>query len=178
MKNGHVCLGADKHYYSVPYRYIGKKVKLLFTSLAVEVYYHYEKIAAHQREHRKYHYTTLDEHLASAHRYVSDWTPEKFIEQGRAVHEDLANYITLVIEGKMHPEQAYKSCAGILSLERKVGAERLLNACRRANSYAVYNYHIVQQILEKNLDHLSDEEQQQSLTMPEHHNIRGNDYYE
>jgi hypothetical protein len=78
----------------------------------------------------------------------------------------------------MHPEQAYKSCAGILSLERKVGAERLLNACRRANSYAVYNYHIVQQILERNLDHLSDEEQQQSLTMPEHHNIRGNDYYE
>jgi transposase len=178
MKNGHVCLGADKHYYSVPYRYIGKKVKILFTSLTVEVYYHYEKIAAHQREHRKYHYTTLDEHLASAHRYVSDWTPEKFIEQGRAVHEDLAKYITLVIEGKMHPEQAYKSCAGILSLERKVGTERLLNACRRANSYAVYNYHIVQQILEKNLDHLGDEEQQQSLTMPEHHNIRGNDYYE
>ncbi|WP_347159846.1 IS21 family transposase [Pontibacter chitinilyticus] len=31
MKNGHVCLGADKHYYSVPYRFIGKKVKLLFS---------------------------------------------------------------------------------------------------------------------------------------------------
>ena len=31
MKNGHVCLGADKHYYSVPYRFIGKKVKLLYT---------------------------------------------------------------------------------------------------------------------------------------------------
>ena len=24
-KNGHVVLSADKHYYSVPYRYIGKK---------------------------------------------------------------------------------------------------------------------------------------------------------
>jgi transposase len=31
MKNGHVCLGPDKHYYSVPYRYIGKKVKLLYS---------------------------------------------------------------------------------------------------------------------------------------------------
>lgn len=178
MKNGHVCLGIDKHYYSVPYRYIGKKVKILFTSLAVDVFYQYEKIASHQREHRKYHYTTKDEHLASAHKYLSDWTPEKFIEQASAVHKDVAEYIARVIEGKQHPEQAYKSCAGILSLERKVGATRLINACRRANSFGVYNYNIVQQILEKNLDHLSEEEQQQSLAMPDHHNIRGNDYYE
>jgi transposase len=178
MKNGHVCLGADKHYYSVPYRFIGKKVKILFTSLVVEIFYHYERIASHQREHRKYHYTTLDEHLASAHRYISDWTPEKFIEQARTVHEDLAQYITLVIEGKQHPEQAYKSCAGILSLARKVGPERLLNACRRAHSFGVYNYPIVLQILEKNLDGLSEEEQHQALTMPHHHNIRGSDYYQ
>ena len=178
MKNGHVCLGADKHYYSVPYRYIGKKVKILFTSGSVEIFYHYESIASHQREHRKYHYTTLDEHLASAHRYISDWTPEKFIEQGRVIHEDLAQYIILVIEGKQHPEQAYKSCAGILSLARKVGTERLLNACRRAHSYGVYNYPIVLQILEKNMDRLSDEEQQQSQNMPHHHNIRGSDYYQ
>lgn len=29
MKNGHVSLSADKHYYSVPFRFIGKKVKLM-----------------------------------------------------------------------------------------------------------------------------------------------------
>jgi transposase len=178
MKNGHVCLGADKHYYSVPYRFIGKKVKILFTPNVVEIFYHYERIATHSREHRKYHYTTQDEHLASSHRYISDWTPEKFIEQARTVHEDLAQYIILVIEGKQHPEQAYKSCSGILSLTKKVGSERLLNACRRAHSFGVYNYPIVLQILEKNLDRLSDEEQLQALTMPHHHNIRGSDYYQ
>ena len=178
MKNGHICLGADKHYYSVPYRYIGKKVKILFTSLAVEVFYHYELIATHQRELRKYHYTTVDEHLASAHRYLTDWTPEKFIEQARAVHEDLAAYINLVMESKQHPEQAYKSCAGILSLSRKVGPERLLNACRRAHSFGVYNYPIVVQILGKNLDRISEDEQQQPQAMPTHHNIRGNEYYQ
>jgi transposase len=30
MKNCHIRLGDDKHYYSVPYRYIGKKVKVVF----------------------------------------------------------------------------------------------------------------------------------------------------
>jgi transposase len=178
MKNGHACLHVDKHYYSVPYRFIGKKVKILYTSTRVEIFYRYERIATHNRHMRKYHYTTLNEHLASSHRYLSEWTPEKFLEQARAVHEDVATYITLVIENKQHPEQAYKSCSGILSLVRKVGAARLTNACRRAQSYGVYNYPIVVQILEKNLDQQSEEEQQYPLTMPQHHNIRGADYYE
>ena len=178
MKNGHACLGIDKHYYSVPFRYIGKKVKLLYTSTRVEIFYRYERIATHTRHYRKYHYTTLNEHLASSHRYLSDWTPEKFIEQAAAIHEQVSTYIIKVIESKQHHEQAYKSCTGILSLVRKVGAERLINACRRAHSYGVYNYPIILQILEKNLDQLSEEEQQQGLQMPQHHNIRGAAYYE
>jgi len=126
-----------------------------------------------------YHYTTLDEHLASAHRYLSEWTPEKFLQQAKALHPDVEAYIQLVIENKQHPEQAYKSCSGILSLARKVGKERLINACRRAHSFGVYNYPIIVQILEKNLDQLSDEEQQQQLPfLPDHHNIRGSDYYQ
>jgi transposase len=177
MKNGHVCLGADKHYYSVPYRFIGKKVKLLFTSSQVEIFYKYERIAIHNRQYRKYHYTTNTEHLASAHRYLSDWTPEKFIEEATAIHEDVANYIIAVIERKQHPEQAYKSCSGILNLKRKVGNERLTNACRRAHSFGVYNYPILLQILEKKLDQISDDDKEE-LPMPEHYNIRGEEYYQ
>jgi transposase len=176
MKNGHVCLGADKHYYSVPYRFIGKKVKMLYTSACIEIYYHYERIAVHTRHGRKYHYTTNQEHLASAHRFLSDWTPEKFIEQAKAISEDVAAYIIMVIEHKQHPEQAYKSCSGILSMARKVGNERLTNACRRAKDYGVYNYPIIIQILEKNLDYLAEEPKE--LSMPQHDNIRGSEYYE
>ena len=178
MKNGHVCLAVDKHYYSVPYRFIGKKVKVQFTATQVEVYYKYDQIATHQRQGRKYHYTTNDEHLASSHRYLSEWTPEKFIEQAKAIDEEVAAYILLVIENKQHPEQAYKSCTGILSLSRKVGNQRLILACRRANSYGVYNYPIIVQILEKKLDVLTEEEQQDAQLMPQHQNIRGSDYYQ
>jgi hypothetical protein len=131
MKNGHVCLRADKHYYSVPYRYIGEKVKLLYTDSRVEVYYRYQRIALHQRKMHKYQYSTVIERLASAHRYLSEWTPEKFIKQASAIHEDVAVYIGKVLLYKKHPEQAYKSCSGILSLARKVGNERLSGACKR-----------------------------------------------
>jgi hypothetical protein len=83
-----------------------------------------------------------------------------------------------VIENKQHPEQAYKSCTGILSLARKVGNARLIMACRRANSYGVYNYPIIVQILEKKLDAITDEEQLDAHAMPQHQNIRGSDYYQ
>ncbi len=180
MKNGHVCLGIDKHYYSVPYQFIGKKVKLLYTATTIEIFYHYECIAKHQRSAKRYHYSTTAGHLASAHQFLTDWTPTKFITQAEHIHADVALYIEGIFEHKSYPEQAYKSCSGILQLHRRVGAERLINACRRAQSFGVFNYPIILQILEKNLDALTEEEQklqQESLEMPSHSNIRGSAYY-
>ncbi len=181
MKNGHVCLGLDKHYYSVPFQYIGKKTKTLYTATEVEIFYRYESIAKHPRSKVRYKYSTLLEHLASANRVLTEWTAEKFIRDGAKIHADVASFIELVFEHKQHPEQAYKSCSGIIHLHRKVGSERLANACRRAKHFGIFNFPIIVQILEKNLDLLSIEEQNQaveSIIMPDHTNIRGNTYYE
>lgn len=176
-KNGHVALSTDKHYYSVPYRYIGKKVKLLFSPHSVEIYYNYQRIALHGRVKVPYHYTTEKEHLASAHRFVAEWTPQKFISWAEKIHQDVKLYIIEVLQRKQHPEQAYKACIGILSFAKKVGNERLAGACRRALSYGVYNYKTIQAILEKELDKKDAPEETDHLRMPLHDNIRGENYY-
>lgn len=179
MKNGYVCLRQDTHYYSVPYRFIGRKVKLLFTTLRVEVYHEYERIAVHERKMAKYKYSTHNEHLASSHRYLSEWTPETFMQRAAAIDETVAIYIGQVIERKQHPEQAYKSCSGILDLARKAGHDRLIGACRRADSYGIYNYPIIVEILAKKLDTWEDgPDGLADDSMPEHLNIRGHEYYE
>ncbi len=49
MQNGHVQLSQDKNYYSVPYQYVKKKAKLLYTKSTVEIYYKYNRIAVHTR---------------------------------------------------------------------------------------------------------------------------------
>ena len=177
-KNGHVALSADKHYYSVPYRYIGKKVKLLFSRHSVEIYYNYQRIALHARVKVPYHYTTDKEHLASTHRFVAEWTPEKFLSWAESIHPDVKRYIQEVLQRKQHPEQAYKSCVGILSFTKKVGGERLINACRRALSYEAYNYKTIQLILEKELDKKDAPAQTDHRAMPLHENIRGENYYQ
>jgi transposase len=177
MKNGHVCLGIDKHYYSVPYRFIGRKVKLLYSRTNVEVDYHYERISMHRRIKSPYSYTTDKDHLASTHRFMTEWTPDKFLEWAASIHEDVRLYILKILDRKQHPEQAYRSCIGILSLARKAGNERLASACRRALGYGVYNYKTIQQILEYKMDSYEDSLFADELPMPSHDNIRGENYY-
>ena len=176
MRKGYVRLGEDTHYYSVPYGYIGKKVKLLYTSNLVKIYYHYTMIASHARIRTKYHYTTNHEHLAPQHRFQSEWTPERFIQQAESIHLDVAHYISKVLEHKKYPEQAYKSCSGILNFARRVGSERLTDACRWADSLGQYNYTIIGEILKKRLDQLRPEEP--PIEIPSHGNIRGKEYYQ
>lgn len=110
MKNGHVCLGADRHYYSVPYRLIGRKVKMLYSGNRVEIFYHYERIALHKRDKAPYGYTTDKNHLASTHRFMTEWTPERFLQWAGSIHEDVRLYILRILERKQHLEQAYRSC--------------------------------------------------------------------
>ena len=81
-----------------------------------------------------------------------------------------------IIDSRNHPEQAYKSCLGILAYEKKVGKNRLVNACRRALDYKIYNFKTIQNILENNLDKM-DYEREQELELPEHNNIRGENYF-
>lgn len=179
MKNGHICVSEDKHYYSVPFKFIGKKVKVMYSKTTVEIYYCFERIALHQRIKSPFNYTTVEDHMASTHRFVSEWSPEKFIAWADAIHPDVKLFIERILEKKQHPEQAYKSCVGVLGFVKKVGKERLIAACRRALDYGYYNYKIIQTIIEKGLDSDPDtRDENSSLEMPMHENIRGENYYE
>ncbi len=179
MQNGHVQLSQDKNYYSVPYQHIRKKVKLLYTKSTVEVYYKYNRIAVHQRNHKPYVYTTNPEHLASTHQFVADWSAARFIDWATDIDIAVAEFIMKIIDSRNHPEQAFKSCLGILSYEKKVGRERLINACKRALDFKIYNFKTIQNILENNLDRINPEQEQElNQELPEHRNIRGKHYYE
>jgi transposase len=175
MKNGHVCLHSDKHYYSVHYKYIGKKVRLFYSKSQIEIYFNYELIATHDRVKSPHNYTTDTSHMATFNLHIADWNPERFLSEARKIHDDVAMYIQQVLIKKSHPEQGYKSCQGILSFAKRVGKDRLIKACQRAHLYGVYNYKIVETILKRNLD--QHEMDDKTAPMPKHDNIRGEEYY-
>ena len=177
MKNNYVCLAEDKNYYSVPYIHIGKKVNIFYSQTEVEVFYHYERIAHHMRDRTPFRYITIDEHMAYKNRFMTDWTPEKFIERATNVGEDTRKYIINILEKRQHPEQAYRSCQGILSFASKVGNDRLDKACHRALLYRDYSYMTIKTILERKMDQIPPDSEEGGKIMPLHSNIRGKLYY-
>ena len=179
QQNGYVRL--DKHYYSVPVKLIGKKVHLHYDSRAVYVYYKYECVAMHPLGARPFGYTTDPDHLPQSQQSYLEWDPNTLLEQGGAIGEPVKEYMQHVIEARHYPEQAYKSCKGILALGKRVGEERLVKACRLGLMLGNYSYHAIDQILtnrqEDVIMDLEEEVVDTTPTIPIHQNIRGKEYY-
>lgn len=114
--------------------------------------------------------------MASTHQFVTQWSVSSFIDWANNIDPCVAEFILKIIDSKNHPEQAYKSCLGVLSFEKKVGKQRLINACKRALDYKIYNYKSIATILENNLDQV-ESEPESDLQLPQHENIRGKNYY-
>ena len=102
--------------------------------------------------------------------------PDRFIKWGESIDPSVKVFITGLMDSKSHPEQAYKACQGVLGFERKVGRERLINACRRAIEYENYSYGAIKTILENKYDMITYAEI--TADIPEHENIRGEKYYQ
>jgi transposase len=178
MKNGYIQIYEDKHSYTVPYRFIGQKVKLIYSASHVYVYYKKERIAYHRRV-KSYGYTTTPEHLSSTNKFVSEWNPDKFIGWAAAISPVVKEYIIQILDSASYPEQAYRSCVGILSYEKKVGTARLIKAIERATNYGAFNYTMIKRILEGGLDKIAfGEEEGSQSSLPFHENIRGPQDYQ
>lgn len=178
-KYGHVLLSVDKRYYSVPYKLIGKRLKIKYTTTQLQVFDDNEIVAVHDRYiGKELKYITIQDHLASHHKYAADWNPQKFMTTANEIGESVAQYIAKILAREVYPEQSYKSCTGVLNFAKRVGNARLVNACKRADSYGVYNYGIIDQILRTKADAIPIEDEIPTTDMPSHENVRGADYYE
>jgi transposase len=175
-KFSHVYLTEDQHYYSAPFALIGKKLKLIYTRTQVEIYNQYELVASHKRIRSRGKYSTEALHMPPQHRYVTEWSPSFFLNKAKAIDPIVEYYIGKVLEKKQHPEQAYKACMGILSFSKRAGNIRLIKACKRAHEIGYYNYKIIEDILQKNLDKYEDEPELTPISA--HDNIRGGNYYQ
>jgi transposase len=83
-----------------------------------------------------------------------------------------------ILARRPHPEQGYRSCLGILRLERTYGPARVEAACRRAQALEAFAYKSVQSILKTGLDQQPLPERERVVPLPfEHDHLRGATYY-
>ena len=179
QRNYHIQLTQDNLYYSVPYTYVGKKVRVLYNSHVVEVYYNNERIALHLRNSITKAYTTLNEHMPPHHQRMQEingWNRQDLLAQAARIGPNTANAATHMPDNSIYMEQNYKACHGMLLLHKKYTVPRLEAACARALTATRVNYTMIKNILEKGLD----KQQQLSFEntpLPIHENIRGAGHY-
>lgn len=94
----------------------------------------------------------IAEHMPASHRRYGDWTPAKFREEAGRIGPMMSLLVEKIIENRPHPEQGYRSCLGIIGLEKRFGADRLEAAALRALEVQARNYPSIKSILEKGLD--------------------------
>jgi len=165
-----------KHFYSVPYRYLHKKVEVRATDRTVEIFFRGERIASHLRDDRPYHYTTLPEHRPESHRAFLEWNPERLVRWAERTGPFAAEMVRRIMESRPHPEQGYRASLGLMRLAGRWGDGRLEAACERALAFDLVSYRGVRNILESGMDRLKAEDTASRPEKP-HANLRGPGYY-
>jgi transposase len=113
QKNYHVVVGEDWHFYSVPYRYIGKEVRIAYSLDVVEIYFDSQRIAVHKRNYKSHGYSTLAEHMPASHQALAaqrGWSPEYYLQQATENGPHTLAFFKKVMESKLILDQSYSSC--------------------------------------------------------------------
>jgi transposase len=175
--NYHIFFKEDKHSYSVPYKYAGLKVKVVYTHSVVEIYDNNERIAFHKRNRKAYEYTTVPEHMPPNHQFIAGWDTSRFLRWSQKIGETAYEFIQKLLDSKAHPEQAFKACMGVLRLEKKYGKEAFESVCKNAIEFNCISYRFIDNSL-KNKTYLLSSDKEESAELPEHENIRGKANYQ
>jgi transposase len=163
-----------KHFYSVPFQLLRQEVEARITAKTVEVFHRGKLVATHLRSLRRHRPSTVPEHMPSSHRRYRDWTHERILREAAAIGDDTAALVETILRSRPHPEQGFRSCIGILGLQKRYGAERLDGACARALALGTRSYSSVAAILKNRQEAKSAERGSAGLF---HENIRGSGYY-
>ncbi len=165
------------HYYSVPYALIKKQLDARITQQTIECFHRGQRVASHQRSFLKGRHTTVSAHMPQSHRQMGEWSPQRLAQWATKTGPATERLITTVLASRKHPQQAYRSCLGILRLGKTYGDERLEAACRRALTLGSHSYKSIESILKLNLDKKPFTEQTELPLPDDHDNIRGSTYY-
>lgn len=173
--NGCVQLGCDRHYYSVPYQFIGRNTTVCFSRSIVKVFIDGVCVSTHPRNTTKGGYTTVKEHLASHCNAYRERSPQYYIDRAGGISHVFKRLMELLFASDAAPERYYRSADGLLSLQRSTDSDIFETACLAAIERNRINYPYMQNLI-KALT-LTPEPVSIQHTMPDHCNIRGASEY-
>jgi transposase len=161
----------DGHYYSVPHTLVGQEVQIRATERILEVFHKSQQVAIHPLSPVPGRFSTSADHMPSHHRFVLNADSDFFLREAAKVGPQTAAYMTAVLRSRPFPQQAFRTCLGILDLARKYLPAHLEAACQHLLPAHLLTY----KDLKSELEHLTKDIPPQPL--PAHEHVRGDTYY-
>jgi transposase len=162
----------ERHYYSVPYRLIGKTVDLRITIRMIEVYHRGKAVALHQRNASPRRFITDPNHRPARHQAVIELNHDRLLERAEAIGPATATVLREQIHRRTHPDEALRASLGILRLAHDYSAVALEQACTRAIELRTYSYRAVRALI-----NAPSTPPPEPSPIPAHDNVRGARYF-
>ena len=168
----HYHVAFEGHYYSVPHTLVGQEVRMRATEHMLEIFHRGQQVAIHPLSAVQGRFSTCPDHMPSNHRFVLELDAGWLLKQAEAIGPFTTQYLKSLLKSRTFPEQAYRSCLGVLSLARKYPQPLMETACEQACEAHLSS----SKALKAELEALS---QHTPVLIPQivHENIRGETYY-
>ena len=165
----------EKHFYSVPHSLLHQEVDLRVTEHLVQVFRKGKGVAIHSRSSKAGGYTTLREHMPPNHQFMDKINANQLLSWAENVGPQTRDLIHATLKSRPYPEQAFRSCLGILNLAKRHPSSQMELACQAVLQTKSLSYKAVKD----ELDWLMEQTPSPvSETFPTHDNIRGCEYYQ
>ena len=162
--------------YSVPHALIRAEVEVRVTERIVEVFHRGQRVAVHQRRHMGRKHDTEPDHMPSTHRFLAEWTPDRFRHWAGKIGPNTEALISAVLASRKHPEQGFRACLGMLRSYRGLDTARVEAVSARAVELGVLNCRGVASLLARKPDDAA-AKNDPPVTLFDHANLRGPGYY-
>ena len=173
-----IYLGRDMHYYSVPYKYIGFRMQVIFTATMVRIYMpDGEFVREWPRDRTPGGYTTEETDMASNSQAYRRRSPAYYIGVSRGVNANLGTVVETMfarLSKGTPPEVLYNRCDALLRLQRNTEPRLFDLACESAIRFDRCSYRFIDHAIKsKCLGILEASRLDDMDAPPEHENIRG-----
>jgi hypothetical protein len=154
---------------------IHQEVEIRATERMVEIFSQGKSVAVHPRNFHPGRFSTLCEHMPAHHQFIEKVNAEQLVAWATNVGPHTAALVSATLQSRPFPQQAYRSCLGMLSLAKKHNPVLMEQACQVILEAQTLSY----TALKDELDWLVKQTGAPSAeTLPTHENIRGNQYYQ
>lgn len=171
--------------YSVPFKYLGYKVFIAYSSQSVAIYYKGVQIALHPKLHFSGAVSTLIEHMPKNHEYAKEKNnPGRYLNWASNIGASTLEWVKKEFEKVSHAPNAYRKLNAVLSKAKIYGNTEFELALIYAMNHGISNTASIESILSKKLYLPKPAANNTNTTTTEvsvelfnnHDNLRGNIY--